>query len=708
MPDVRRDLFIVDDDPIARAITREQVAPLGHAVVECASGAEFLAALTRPPDIVLLDIDMPELDGLAVCRALRAAGHLATQVIFISGHDDLETRLAAYDAGGNDFIAKPVLAPDLLLRLAVAERVLAGAADPAVPARPAVPGGTGLVQVGVLKAVLQRFAACADLRAVVEVMLSDVAGLELHGVVQAQMQGQTLMRSTQGQASALEASVVARMSTMGRMTLHGNRMSLAEDHVLLLVHGLPIDNPSLCSRLREHFATLVKGAEARIGALIRMQAGAGLPTGAATDIAAHDDADNLRLALALEAANAGLWDWDIPSGNAYLSVSFFRMLGYQPDEFAATFAGWTALVHPDDMPPLIARIADLHDAERDRFEAEFRMARKDGTWRWMHARGTVTERDAAGLPTRVIGINLDVTDGRERNDKLQFALEQQTRLNHQLEEAHNQLLQSEKMASIGQLAAGVAHELNNPIGFVHSNLGALEKYVTDVFAIAAAYEELDANPGCAGPALERARTLKQACDYDYLKEDVRQLMSESKDGLMRVRKIVQDLKDFSRVDSADWQWADLHRGLDSTLNIVGNELKYHCTVVKEYGELPEVYCLPSQLNQVFMNMLVNAAHAIEGKGTITLRSGRRDNEVWISFSDTGKGIPAENLTRIFDPFFTTKPVGKGTGLGLSLAYGIVRKHQGRIEVASEVGKGTTFTIVVPIEPVIEASGEATT
>ncbi|MDP2795455.1 MAG: response regulator [Sulfurisoma sp.] len=714
MGDVRREIFIVDDDLVARAIVHEQIASLGHAVIECENGADFLAALSRSPDIVLLDIEMPGMNGFAVCRALRAAGYTNTEVIFISGHDDLETRLAAYDAGGNDFIAKPVPTADLLQKLAVAERVLAHAAGPAGQRRPIVANaGAGLGQMGMLQAVLQRFSACMDLVSVVDVVLADLAGLELQGVVQAQMPGQTLLRSTKGHASELEASLVARMATMGRMTLHGSRMSIAEDHVLLLIHGLPIDNPSLFGRLREHFATLVKGAEARIVAIIRGQAGSGRIEGRPSDIASHADANDLRLALALEAANAGLWDWDIPSGNAYLSASFFRMLGYQPDEFPATFVGWTARVHPDDMPALIGQIADLSDAEKDRFEIEFRMARKDGAWRWMHARGTTTERDAEGFPTRVIGINLDVTEARERNDRLRLALERQTQLNRKLEDAQTQLLQSEKMASIGQLAAGVAHELNNPIGFVHSNLGALEKYVKAVFEIAAAYEELDANPGCAGPALDRVRQLKQACDYDYVKEDVAQLMSESKDGLMRVRKIVQDLKDFSRVDSVDWQWANLHQGIDSTLNIVANELKYHCTVVKEYGELPEVCCLPSQLNQVFMNLLVNAAHAIEGKGegkgkgTITIRSGRRENEVWISFSDTGKGIAPENLGRIFDPFFTTKPVGKGTGLGLSLAYGIVKKHQGRIEVASEVGQGTTFTLVVPIKPVVETSGEAT-
>ncbi|OGT03860.1 MAG: histidine kinase [Gallionellales bacterium RBG_16_57_15] len=268
--------------------------------------------------------------------------------------------------------------------------------------------------------------------------------------------------------------------------------------------------------------------------------------------------------------------------------------------------------------------------------------------------------------------------------------------NQQVEQAQNQLMQSDKLALIGQLAAGVAHEINNPIGFVYSNLGSLEQYLKDIFELFDAYESAEA----AMPESARAgvQGVKQQKDLKFLREDVPMLMKESRDGITRVKKIVQDLKEFSHVDSSDeWQWANLHRGIDSTLNIVWNEIKYNAVVNKEYGAIPEVECLPSQLNQVFMNLLVNASHAITGKGVITIRTGQQGEEVFIRIADTGKGIPAENLKRIFDPFFTTKPVGKGTGLGLSLSYGIVQKHNGRIEVQSEVGKGTTFTLWLPVK-----------
>jgi len=287
----------------------------------------------------------------------------------------------------------------------------------------------------------------------------------------------------------------------------------------------------------------------------------------------------------------------------------------------------------------------------------------------------------------------------ERNQVEQLLLkekEEQKALIKKLEEAHNQLLQSEKMASIGQLAAGVAHEINNPIGYVNSNLGTLRTYLDQLLAVLDAYEQ--AEPSCAPAELARVKRLKQEVELDFLKEDILALLKESGEGIQRVKQIVQDLKDFSHVDEAEWQQADLHHGLDSTLNVVHNEIKYKADVVKEYGDIPRVECLPSQINQVFMNMLVNAAHAMDEdkRGLITIRTGMAGDEAWVEFADNGKGIPPENLNRIFDPFFTTKPVGKGTGLGLSLSYGIVEKHRGRIEVHSEVGKGTTFRIWLPV------------
>ena len=273
-----------------------------------------------------------------------------------------------------------------------------------------------------------------------------------------------------------------------------------------------------------------------------------------------------------------------------------------------------------------------------------------------------------------------------------------TELNRTLTETKEQLQQSEKLASIGQLAAGVAHEINNPIGFVHSNIGSLEKYIVDIFSMLESYRQGEVS--ISDPGVQAALACqRKKLDLDYLKEDIQALILESKEGIKRVKNIVQNLKDFSHVDrNPSFQWADLHKGLESTLNIVANEIKFKADIVREYGVLPEVQCLQSQLNQVFMNILVNAAHAIgEKRGTITIRTGARADSVWIAFSDTGSGISEDILQKIFDPFFTTKPVGKGTGLGLSLSYGIIQKHNGHIDVQTEEGQGTSFRVTIPIQ-----------
>ena len=277
---------------------------------------------------------------------------------------------------------------------------------------------------------------------------------------------------------------------------------------------------------------------------------------------------------------------------------------------------------------------------------------------------------------------------KSANLKLEAEQRELTQLLSKVDEAQQQLLQSEKMAAIGQLAAGVAHEINNPVGFVNSNLGTLKTYTQQLLQLIDAYEE--------GDAVDIARHRKTA-DIEFLREDLPALLEESRDGLERVTRIVQDLKDFSRVDQAEQQRADLNAAMQSTLNVVRNELKYKAEVILQLGEIPEIDCVPAQVNQVFMNLLVNAAQAIPERGTITVRSGLACNHVWFEIEDTGSGMSEETRKRIFEPFFTTKAVGKGTGLGLSISYDIiVKKHKGRMDVRSEPGKGSCFRLWLPV------------
>ena len=291
----------------------------------------------------------------------------------------------------------------------------------------------------------------------------------------------------------------------------------------------------------------------------------------------------------------------------------------------------------------------------------------------------------------------EIQERRTAQAELEKEKEEQRILIARLEEAQNQLLQSEKLASIGQLAAGIAHEINNPIGFVNSNLSTLSRYTHDLLRLVAAYEADE--PAADGtPRDNRAeiRAIRDDIDLEFLRDDLPALIAESAEGATRVRQIVQDLRDFSRTGSTTFEPADLHAGIESTLNVATNELKYKADVVRDYGTLPLVECVAAQINQVFLNLLVNAAQAMTSRGTITIRSGRSGDQVWVSIADDGPGIPDDVLPRIFDPFFTTKPVGRGTGLGLSLSYGIVQRHGGRIEVVSQTGKGATFTMFLPL------------
>lgn len=286
------------------------------------------------------------------------------------------------------------------------------------------------------------------------------------------------------------------------------------------------------------------------------------------------------------------------------------------------------------------------------------------------------------------------------NDDLQ-------RANEKLKANQTQLVHSEKMASLGQLAAGIAHEINNPVGFVKSNLGMLSDYV-DIFkdllhdydALAMHVRERPMNGEAT--ILDRIERVSQDENLDFVLKDVDSLLAESLTGAERVREIAQSLKSFARLDEAEMQYADVNEGLQATLRMIWNELKYHCTVHEDFQQLPPILCFPGQLNQVFMNLLMNASQAIHDEGEITIETRALDEEVLIRIADTGEGIPEKHIPKLFNPFFTTKPIGEGTGLGLSVSYGIIQKHHGRIEVESEPGAGTTFSIFLPISDACHA------
>jgi two-component system NtrC family sensor kinase len=388
----------------------------------------------------------------------------------------------------------------------------------------------------------------------------------------------------------------------------------------------------------------------------------------------------------------------VPTGDfkmTFVSGNAYHVLGYRPEEMVSDPNFWFNHIHPDDVAQIFSSLAMLFSEGQRTYE--YRFMSQSGHYVWMHDMLRLI-RDEAGNPVEVVGSLTDITERKQMESALQKKGEEQQTLIGKLQEAQEQLVQSEKMASVGQLAAGIAHEINNPVGFVNSNMGTLKTYVATLFDVLDQYDGLVKKFPEGHEVTKRFIEIRKNADIEFLKDDVADLVNESMDGLKRVKDIVQSLKDFSHVGETELIEADIHQGIDTTLNIVMNEIKYKASVVKEYGQLPLLKCLISQLNQVFMNLLVNAAHAIKDTGVITVSTGSNDAWIWIKIADTGGGIAPENLNRIFEPFFTTKPVGSGTGLGLSLSYGIVKKHGGRIEVQSEVGKGSSFTIHLPLLP----------
>ena len=379
---------------------------------------------------------------------------------------------------------------------------------------------------------------------------------------------------------------------------------------------------------------------------------------------------------------------DLDGNITYVNQKFCDISGYTSQELLGQNH---RLLKSDAHPPEVFHDMWATIASGKPWHGVLCNRKKNGELYWVDTTVVPLIDEEGGLPSRYASIRFDVTKEKQRVDSMLSKAEEE------VQAAQLRLHQAEKLAALGQLSAGVAHEINNPIGFVASNIGVLDEYLQSLFSLMQAYEA-EHRDHSAGAVQAHIEEVKQAIDYEFIMEDAPELIRQTKDGIDRVRRIVQDLKEFSRADqSLEWTVTSLHAGIDSTLNIVNNEVKYKADVVRQYGELPDIECRPSELNQVFMNLIVNAAHSIRSeRGTITLRTGVDGDQVWVEVQDNGCGIPQAHLSRIFDPFFTTKEVGVGTGLGLSVSHGIVAKHGGHISVHSVVGEGSTFRVTLPI------------
>lgn len=404
--------------------------------------------------------------------------------------------------------------------------------------------------------------------------------------------------------------------------------------------------------------------------------------------------------LVLDAMSEGIYGIDDAGAITYINRAALEMLGWSENE--ALGQNEHALFHhtrPDGSPypsgecPILLAQGRADDIR----EMGDVFWRRDGTP--LPVELSVAAMPASALGTTKLVVFHDVSQLKENQQTLLQTVNELSLLNVQLNHAHNQLLQAEKMQAVGQMAAGVAHEINNPIGFVHSNLGSLGKYIQSMLALIDAYAALEAKGVIAGGDLACIMNLKREMDFSYLRDDLADLFSESRKGIERVRRIVQSLKEFSQEGSREaWSWVDLPQCIENVLCMIQGELDQKCAVKKKFGKTPDVYCVPSQINQVLMNILVNAVQAVQSQGEIGIRTGADEKTVWVEITDNGIGIPPEDQPRIFDPFFTTRPVGQGAGMGLAIAYSIVKQHGGWIDVTSVPGQGSAFLIVLPIRP----------
>lgn len=402
----------------------------------------------------------------------------------------------------------------------------------------------------------------------------------------------------------------------------------------------------------------------------------------------------------------------------YVNQQFCKVTGYAFEEVVGQNP--RVLKGPDGFTDYVQLWATLLAGKQ--WQGEFKNRRKDGSNYWELA-SISPIFDDDGTILYFLAIKEDISERKQVEELLHVTVSQATQLTSSLEfknfeletaqkeldEAYqqlkltqSQLLQREKMASIGQLAAGVAHEINNPMGFISSNLRSLGKYVEKMVGY---IDFIEGQVKAGAPQLwSKLDAERKKNKIDYLVEDSADLIGESLDGAERVKEIVLNLKSYSRVDAAEEQRADINACLADTITIAGNEIKYKATLEQIFGELPELFCRPQELNQVFMNLLLNAAQAIEGQGHIRVETSFDQGVIKVEISDNGPGIPAEIQQRIYEPFFTTKEVGQGTGLGLSICYDIIQRHGGEILLESEVGRGSCFTLLLPVERVVDDAG----
>jgi signal transduction histidine kinase/DNA-binding response OmpR family regulator len=646
-------ILIVEDDMMEQKIMSTNISRYGYACETASSGAEAIKkARLLDPDVIVLDLFLPDINGIRVCTQLKAGKETRhIPIISVTSSDDRRVRLDSLNAGANDFIGKPVDFSELLIKI------------------------RNLVQMKEFE----------DIKVKHDILSKTVKAIET-----AKREWEQSMDCIRDAVLLIDSNgLILRcnkvLSTLTGKTYQGLLNRKWQD---VLAEGgfTGIPGPVECIEFRH---TTGKYFECSVYDITNSDES----FAAVSIVTLHDITDRKKA------------EEDLKNGRTQLQLALDEISALIQEvavkkNFSVRFENSHLKRCHEFMKCGKEHCISYSDGEDNR-----RCWQKAGTFCKGDVQGEFAKKYKTCTKCPFFGdATLDPYSylGEQFNNMMHILETQHTDLENaynELKLVQSQVLQQEKMASIGQLAAGVAHEINNPMGFIISNLNTLKRYVEKISeyvtvqtAAVGRCSEKCGNTDILPEIAEKRKALK----IDYIAGDLDNLIKESLEGADRVKKIVQDLKNFSRVDESEFKTADINAGLESTINIVWNELKYKTTLVREYGDIPLTACNPGQLNQVFMNLLMNASQAIEKTGEIRVKTWLEDDHIKISVADTGGGIPEDIQKRIFEPFYTTKEIGKGTGLGLSIAYDIIKKHKGEIKVDSAVGKGTTFIISLPV------------
>jgi PAS domain S-box-containing protein len=706
------DLLVVDDTPDNLRLLSTMLSEHGYKVRKVISGKLALRVVSvAPPDLILLDINMPQIDGYQVCQALKADPKTSDiPIVFLSALDDISDKVKAFALGGVDYITKPFQSEEVLAR--IKNQLTLRALQKQLHER----------NTRLQEEIAERQRTEAALRASEErwqlVLEGNNDGIWDWNIKTGETFYSTRYTAMLGYAEGeFGDRYEAWVSHTHPDDLDGIMASL-EDYLRRNVPHYAIEYRLRCKD-GSYKWVLSRGQAVwdEEGNPVRM-------VGSTRDITPRKLAEErLRrseasLTAAQRVAHVGNWEYDVLTHQITWSEELFRIFGLDPQGTEPTYTRYFRLVHPDDRARL-RHTVDHTIATGQALELDYRIVRPDGSICYVAGRGEAIV-DERGQVVRLIGTALDITERKQTEQALRESEAREREKATQLEgtldtlkRTQARLIQAEKMSSLGQVLAGVAHEINNPVGFIYGNLFHANDYFRDLLRLLQCYQQIYPD------AASEIQQIQEEIDLDFLVDDWQQLMDSMQAGAERIHQMVRSLKLFARLDESEIKRVDLHQGIDTTLAILQHRLRGEnnwsaIEVVKAYGQLPQVTCYASQMNQVFMNLLNNAIDALEGQPpprTITIRTALEmrtrdiaptDSPVAvIRIADNGPGMSEQLCQQIFDPFFTTKPIGRGTGLGLSISYQIiVEKHGGQLYCNSAPGKGTELVVEIPLNPIL--------